>query len=516
MRKEFKIDPSERDRSIATPEEREERRLKLLQIYQWTKSLPHKFLSLSEQLLYEILQMGIDNNFFDYDLFVDYLKDPKSLTKYANKVQTQTYNTRKRAYENFWHEVHSCKIGTWVSDDTLVETYLENYFKKNESIKPFDEYLDSDKLVRIFNRVKLSKGEEVTNITDIFSPSELKNLNEEKLITICKYNRQYFKSDEEVKLFIEIKNIPVLLIKVFEFCPENYYQKNMKEIDSQINLDGLIASEEIVFNFNEPPVVKTIREFKFDKISQRKQGIFIVELLGNGISSRCIIRKGKLLVIQKGTLAGNLFTILDENLDICKGSTRTGIWVDNNFHSANASGQIIIPFASSDRINIDAILIHDNFASLSKISVNGENYSFKCSYLYSRESIIMGNKARILVQPRLYVNQENANLEIITDRNITVTTINDTDIPSTVEFDKSKFSVEEETVLEIPVPAKLKRININVTGKIKKIDGNNVDLSSAHEIYVNNYEMQYTFCIQLLKYTESEGYAIYFLGKSIN
>jgi hypothetical protein len=46
-----------------------------------------------------------------------------------------------------------------------------------------------------------------------------------------------------VQLFVELKNIPKLTVKVFEICTENYYLKAMKEIDSSVNLDGLIASE---------------------------------------------------------------------------------------------------------------------------------------------------------------------------------------------------------------------------------------------------------------------------------
>jgi len=95
-------------------------------------------------------------------------------------------------------------------------------------------------------------------------------MNEEKLLTIMKYNKEYFLEDEEVKLILEIKNIPSLTIKIFEIFPENYYHKHQKEIENTINLDGLIASEEKIFEFNEPPIKKHMKEFKFDFISKQK------------------------------------------------------------------------------------------------------------------------------------------------------------------------------------------------------------------------------------------------------
>ena len=146
----------------------------------------------------------------------------------------------------------------------------------------------------------------------------IKSMNDEKLIKICNFNKDYFEDGEEIKLYVELKNIPILTIKIFEICPENYYLKNKFELDNKINLEGLIPSEEKVFNFNEPPIVKSIKEFKFEKISKQSQGVFIVELIGNGMNSRLIIKKGKLIILEKITLAGHKFTILDEKLEICK------------------------------------------------------------------------------------------------------------------------------------------------------------------------------------------------------
>jgi len=77
-------------------------------------------------------------------------------------------------------------------------------------------------------------------------------MNDEKLITICAYNKKTFLHgyillikffSEPVKLYVELKNIPSMTIKVFEICTENYLIKNQKAVDNSINLDGLIATE---------------------------------------------------------------------------------------------------------------------------------------------------------------------------------------------------------------------------------------------------------------------------------
>ena len=78
---------------------------------------------------------------------------------------------------------------------------------------------------------------------------------------ICKHNKKSFAEGEDVLLYLDIKNIPRVNVKVFEFNPENFYKLKKKQLDNNINLDGLIATGETVINYNEKPVVKTRKEF---------------------------------------------------------------------------------------------------------------------------------------------------------------------------------------------------------------------------------------------------------------
>jgi hypothetical protein len=50
--------------------------------------------------------------------------------------------------------------------------------------------------------------------------------------------------------------------------------------------------------------VKTIKEFTFDSISKKEKGVFIIEFVGNGITSKAFIRKGRLTLKEKVTVAG--------------------------------------------------------------------------------------------------------------------------------------------------------------------------------------------------------------------
>jgi len=53
--------------------------------------------------------------------------------------------------------------------------------------------------------------------------------------------------------------------------------------------------------------------------------------------------------------------------------------------------------------------------------------------------MILGNKAKILIQPSLHLNRISADLKLIKDQLVTVTTKTDTDIPSTLNFSSVVF-----------------------------------------------------------------------------
>jgi hypothetical protein len=96
-----------------------------------------------------------------------------------------------------------------------------------------------------------------------------------------------------------------------------------------------------------------------------KVGLFIVEFIGNGMSSRAVIKKGSLSLIHKPTIAGHLAYVLDENKKICNGP-KTGLYFDGQYYEANQEkgGKIFIPYGKTNKVE-KAILINGEFAQLS-------------------------------------------------------------------------------------------------------------------------------------------------------
>jgi hypothetical protein len=148
--------------------------------------------------------------------------------------------------------------------------------------------------------------------------------------------------------------------------------------------------------------VKTLKEFTFEKIAAKERGIFIVEFIGNGVTSRAIIKKGRLVLQEKLTVAGHVFQILDENLNIASGD-KTGVWINKKLYKVNKNKEVIVPYVASQQEH-SVVIVHEDFADLGKVTLLEENYNFTCAFIYSTESMLMSSKAKILIQPKLYIN----------------------------------------------------------------------------------------------------------------
>lgn len=52
-------------------------------------------------------------------------------------------------------------------------------------------------------------------------------ISQEVIINFIESNRENFKVEEETVLQVEIKNVPTLYAKIFEFNTETYYKKTL-------------------------------------------------------------------------------------------------------------------------------------------------------------------------------------------------------------------------------------------------------------------------------------------------
>ena len=177
-------------------------------------------------------------------------------------------------------------------------------------LSEFNEFANPNEKIelrQIEDKIRISlstTGLEGLNLNTKIDASEFKRISDIVSLKFLPETKEKFKIDDLVELCVEVKNITTLHCKIFEFNTLTYYRKTMKPFETSIDLDGLESSIEKTFEFNQQPNCTHYEKFQFPELTGRV-GLFIIEFVGNGKSSRAVIKKGSLSLIHKSTIAGH-------------------------------------------------------------------------------------------------------------------------------------------------------------------------------------------------------------------
>lgn len=324
--------------------------------------------------------------------------------------------------------------------------------------------------------------------------------------------------DETVKLTVELKNVQKLTIRVFEFNTETYYKKYLKPFDTSIDLQGLepMGTRVETDMFKDVPKNRVLtKTFDFDELTG-KSGLFIIELMGNGLMSRAVIKKGHMTFVHRPTIAGHTGYLLDHKQNILMGD-KTGIWLDKKFYPAKESnkGIIFIPFNKDYAKTETVIMIHEGFSQLSEFHRASESYEFDLNYHMNSESILMGQEASILLRPKLSINGRRIQTKLLKQCAANLRVDDILGQTTKLRFDNLKFDNKEECILKFQVPVNTKSIELEVTAKIHNAtDKVTQSLSSGRKTIDISEHSNDDKLRELYLRRVNDEYFIYSLGKN--
>ena len=499
-------------RKYPKPIQDKKERVKILkEIKTLLNNYKYKYSKIARNVLLSILELNSDLNIYEFDTFLEYVELPMWDVSYMyniskkNKEQIRL-NSRQR---DLYVQVIPIDRNKEVK---LIEKYLKHFFLKEKmDFKKLNKYFNEGYIKKFYSRMKFYSGDEEPMKDKILSPQEISDLMKEIKLTICDYNKEKFNINEDIELSLEIKNIQTLFVNIYEINTENYYYTNKNTFDSSISLDGIVPTFEDKYTYNEKPQLLLEKKISLQKIP-KKRGLFVVEFIGNGHVSRAVIQRGDLKCIHKNTVNGKVFYILDEENKILKGE-KTGLWLNNIWYpSIKDTGAILIPYSVKGNI---FILKHDDFCSLEKgINIPEELYEFKGQFIINEESFIMGNVAKILVRPYLFVCDEICPLDNLKNVKLTIVTIkteNNQVIPSTNVIDNVQLSYDKEFSFEFQVPPKLRSIQFILSGEIQYKTRDEKSVLSFSNTYTFSHEKDYDL---LIKKNEKGNYIFNLLGRN--
>jgi len=450
---------------------------------QWdfVKQLEPAFNSLKAHVLYHYLDFLREQGRYPEDLFKAYLDLPRRV----NWIEPRLYrDTPSNHLVQYGQQFAVTMWPPLPGDQPLVEDYLEAIFvdAPANGWQAWRKWFKEDYLQHIFAATKIvhNKGDQ-DQWTRMLSPQDLQQLRQRVDLRFALTNPELIQPDEPVELDVWVKNVDKLIIKVFRINELNYYRIEKREIGTDINLDGLVANDEQTIDLsNVSDLHKVKRHFEFEQLDE--PGVYVVEIIGGGKSSRALIRKGRLTFWSQPTAAGHAFTVLGPDDQILKDAA---VFVGGKRYGADEQGRILVPFtAKASREPV--ILVYGDFATLAHFRHASEQYKFQAGFHLPAESLLPGKPATLIILPTLQLNGHPVPIGLLEDVRLIITATDLDGSSSTQTVNNFKLEPDKETTHTLQTPRRLRSLNIQLVGQIERLsDGEKVQLTTSDQLSVN-------------------------------
>lgn len=480
----------------------------LMRLWKFVSPLAPKLSTHKMIVLNRILSLDLTQGKYDKDLFMAYLALPRQGAHMNREFVERNSQSLARLDDNLLGDLVS---GPMVTDELLVRAYLSQFFLKEDSFDAYKPYLDVDFLRQVMVETKITSGAaDADKWFKLLSPEAYQVLKDRVDIDFAWTNKKFFAPDDAIELSAFIKNVPTLVVKVYQINTINYYRANSREIATDIDLDGMVTADEKVYNFGGAakaaasapaaatasapaggavadggfsPFIRTQRTFKFDQLKGR--GVYVIDFIGNGVVSRAVIHRGKLgcTVAIDPDGAGQLLTVLDEQ---GKKVPDGRVYMGGKEYGPDKDGNILLPFSTTARRDEAIVLAAGDFASRSNIYHYIEDYSLFARFYVPRESLIAGATARVVINPALELSGRRVAIERLMDAKLTITCSDQQGVQTVKEVPNFKLSAEGQTGYSFNVPQNLSNISFRLSGRVQNFSMDRKDEVSAGESYSIN------------------------------
>ncbi len=451
-------------------------------VWNFVKTLDPVHNSLKASVLYNRLTHDMTKGIYDRNRFMEYIKLPRDV--YYLRPEYRQQVARGDYFAQLNKNFNLVALPPVANEEPLVRSFLLEFLKGDANYEAFLPFIRDDFLKPIFAEAKIVNGVgDPQQWAPLLAPDAYKRLKERVDIDFAPDNPVVIGSDTAVKLTALVKNVPALLVKVYEINTFNYYREMGQPLNLAINLDGLVASASRRVEYNDLAERRVARTFEFPELNAR--GVYVVELIGNGKSSRALVQKGRLNVMQTVTAAGHAFTVLDEAGNRVLGARG---WLAGREFTSDKEGRILVPFTAEPKSE-NLVVRQDKFAALVHFDHQAENYALKVGVYVDRESLIRREKALIAVRPVLTVNGRPASLKLLEEPRLVIRSTDLQGIMTEREVPGLVLREDAELVQEILVPENAVELTVSLKARIQNLSqGKKQDLIDSESFALNGID----------------------------
>ncbi|MCY2990724.1 MAG: hypothetical protein NTY19_23025, partial [Planctomycetota bacterium] len=460
-----------------------EHRAYLERLWSFVHKLAPVHNSLKALVLYQRLVLDRSQGVYDKPTFLTYLQTPRN-ANYMNKKFMELDDNRRHTADlaaNFENVTMLPPVG---NDEPLVRSYLQQFFVKETTYEPYTPWVNDLVLKRTFAETKIVNGlGEGEQWAAMLTPAEYQVLKDRIDLDFAETNQQRFAAEDAVSLDLFVKHVKTLIVKVYEINTANFYRQNQTDVNTDINLDGLVANQEQTYEYPEPPLRRVRRHFEFAELT--KPGVYVIDFIGNGQSSRAVIRKGQLRHLVRTTTAGHVFTVLDEqNRKLPKAT----LWFGGREYAPNDKGDIVVPFTNTPQRQA-IVLQHGDFCSLDYFQHQAEEYSLAAGIYVDRESLLRRQKALVVVRPQLVLNGIPVTLSVLEDVRLVITSTDHDGVGTAKEVKDFSLFEDRESTFEFQVPQRLSQVRFELKAKVQNLSQNKkLDLTVQESFTLNQID----------------------------
>lgn len=484
-----------------------EREAYLDRVWTFVKPLDPVHNSLKANVLYNRLKHDRRKGVYDTERAMEYIKLPRDVPYLNDTIRRQLPRGDFMARLN--QDFGLIALPPVADEEPLLRETLLRLLRDAPDYETLRPWLRDDFLKRIFAEAKLVNGVgDPAQWSPLLTPDEFKRLKERVDIEFDPANPEVFAADAPVRITAHVKNVSMLMIKVFEINTLNYYRDTHRPLNLAINLDGLVASASRREEYREAPERRVARTFDFPELKNR--GVYVIELIGNGRSSRVLVQKGRLEALQDLTPAGHAFTILDEagqRVADARG------WLGDREFTAGRDGRLVVPFTTAPRS--EHLIVHQNgFAVRVPFQHQAENYTLSAGLYVDREALMSRATAQALLRPRLLVAGRPASLKLLEEPRLVLRSTDLWGIVTERDLPLPALREDGETVCDFKVPEQAVSVSLTLKARIQNLSrARKEDLAESVTFALN--EIERGSAVQDLHLGRgADGYWVELLGKN--
>ena len=464
--------------------------------------------SIKAHLLYNWLQFEMSQGVYNKARFMEYLKLPRN-AGYVNPEYVKAVRNRKDLVQLSSDYRNCTGLPTVRTDDALVRRFLLEFLKEGDAREEFSKYVVSSYLKELYAETKIVNGiGDMESWYSLMTPGAYKALMERIDLDLLPTNPEVIKPGEPVALDVGIKNVKTLFVKTYRINTQNWYREYDRPVSTDIDLDGLVANDERTVKYDHVPVRRHVERLTFPEI--KTPGVYVVELIGNGKSSRAVVRVGELRFAETRSAAGHVFRIYDSGNALLKDAT---LWLSGTTYKPDENGEILIPYSTRPGKE-SIVLTHNGFSALHSFEHLGEGYELRAGIHLEREQLLSRKKATVTVRAELRLNGQNVSIEHLENPYLMIHTTDIEGISNSKRVDDVKLVDGKEYTYTFAVPATLQNVQVSLQGKVSNLSrGEDQQLHASTALSVNGIDRGSVIEDVLLRRAAS-GYVLEVLGRS--